>query len=183
VSAGPLILPYRGRFPRLAPSAFVAPGAALIGDVELGEEATVWFNCALRGDVAAIRVGARSNIQDGTILHTSSGEGGATIIGAGVTVGHQCLLHACTLEDACLIGMGAIVMDHAHVESGGWVGAGAMVTEGKRVKAGELWLGRPAKLARALTNEERERIAGLALRYIERGREYRDALGYERTAT
>lgn len=174
---GPILLPYRGVFPRVAASAFIAPGVTLIGDVEVGEEASIWFNCALRGDVAAIRIGPRSNIQDGTIIHTSTG--GPTVIGAGVTVGHMCLIHACALEDACLVGMGAIVMDHARVETGGWVGAGAMVTEGKHVKAGELWLGRPAKLARAVTNEERERIAGLAARYVGRGKEYRLLLGYE----
>lgn len=175
--SGPILLPYRGVFPRVAASAFVAPGVTLIGDVEIGEEASIWFNCALRGDVAAIRVGARTNIQDGTIVHTSSD--GPTVIGAGVTVGHLCLIHACVLDDACLVGMGAIVMDHARVETGGWVGAGAMVTEGKHVKAGELWLGRPAKFARAVSDAERARIAGLATRYVGRGKEYRAALGYE----
>ena len=174
---GPILLPYRGIMPRVAASAFVAPGVALIGDVEIGEDASIWFNCALRGDVAAIRVGARSNIQDGTIVHTSTG--GPTIIGAGVTVGHQCLIHACTLDDDWLVGLGAIVMDHAHVETAGWVGAGAMVTENKRVKAGELWLGRPAKFARAVSDEERARIAGLAARYVGRAKEYRAELGYD----
>ena len=174
---GATLLPYLGVFPRVAKSAFAAPGVTLIGDVEIGEEASIWFNCTLRGDVAAIRIGARTNIQDGTIVHTSTD--GPTIIGAGVTVGHMCLIHACVLDDACLVGMGAIVMDHAHVETGGWIGAGAMVTEGKHVKAGELWLGRPAKFARAVTNEERARIAGLAERYVVRGKEYRAALGYE----
>ena len=174
---GPILLPYRGVMPRVAKSAFIAPGVALIGDVEIGEEATIWFNCALRGDVAPIRVGARTNIQDGTIVHTSSGV--PTIIGAGVTIGHQCLIHACTLDDACLVGMGAIVMDRAHVETGGWVGAGAMVTENKRIKAGELWLGRPAKFARAVNEEERARIIGLAERYVGRGKEYRVTLGLD----
>lgn len=177
MTLGPILLPYHGVFPRIAPGAFIAPGVSIIGDVEIGDDSTVWFSCAIRGDVNFVCVGPRSNIQDGTIIHTSSGEGGQTMIGADVTVGHQCLLHACTIENGALIGMGAIVMDRAHIESGGWVGAGAMVTEGKRVKSGELWLGRPAKFARMLTNEERAHILALAQRYVVRGREYRSALG------
>ena len=172
---GPNLLPYNDVLPRVHESAFIAPGTTLIGDVEVGEEATIWFNCAVRGDVSHIRIGPRSNIQDGTVIHTSTD--GPTIIGADVTVGHMCLLHACTLDDACLIGMGAVVMDRARVETGGWVAAGAMVTESKHVKSGELWLGRPAKFARAVSNEERDRISRLARRYVERGKEYRAALG------
>ena len=179
MTPGPIILPYHGVFPRIAPSAFVAPGVSIIGDVEIGEEASVWFSCAIRGDVNFVRIGPRSNIQDGTIIHTSTGEGGQTVIGADVTVGHQCLLHACRLDDACLVGMGAIVMDKAQVETGGWVGAGGMITEGKRVKSGELWLGRPAKFARELKPEERAHIPALAGRYVVRGREYRAALGLD----
>ncbi len=173
----PTLLPYRGIFPRVAASAFIAPGVSLIGDVEVADEASIWFGCAVRGDVNFVRIGARTNIQDGSVIHTSGD--GPTVIGADVTVGHMVLLHACTLDDACLIGMGAIVMDHAHVETGAWVGAGAMVTEGKRIKSGELWLGRPAKFARLLTNDERERIAQLGRRYVERGAEYRAALGLD----
>ena len=143
MSAG-LLLPYRHHWPRVAPSAFVAAGSSVIGDVVLGAESGIWFNCVLRGDVNHIRVGARSNVQDGTIIHTATADG-PTLIGEGVVVGHMCLLHACVLEDGCMIGMGATVMDYAVVESGAWVAAGALVTPGKRVKGGEMWMGRPAQ--------------------------------------
>ena len=130
MSAG-LLLPYRHRWPHVAPSAFVAAGSSVIGDVVLGAQASVWFNCVLRGDVNRIHIGARSNIQDGTIIHTATADG-PTLIGDGVVVGHMCLLHACALEDGCMIGMGATVMDQAVVETGAWVAAGALVTPGKR---------------------------------------------------
>ena len=143
MSAG-LLLPYRHRWPQVAPSAFVATGSTVIGDVILGAQSSIWFNCVLRGDVNYIRMGARSNVQDGTIIHTATADG-PTLIGDDVVVGHMCLLHACILEDACMIGMGATVMDFAVVESGAWVAAGALVTPGKRVKSGEMWMGRPAK--------------------------------------
>jgi len=168
------ILPHHGHMPRIAPSAYIAPGSRVIGDVVVGAQASLWFNCVVRGDVNFIRIGPRSNIQDGTVIHTSS-EDGATIIGAGVVVGHMCLLHACRLEDGCLVGMGATVMDHAVIESGGWVGAGALVTEGKRVKSGELWLGQPAKFKRMLRPDETEHIARIAGNYVTRINEYRDA--------
>ena len=166
------ILPYRNRWPRIAPNAYVAPGCSVIGDVVMGAESSLWFNCVVRGDVSYVRMGARSNVQDGTIIHTATGDG-PTLIGADVVVGHMCLLHACVLHDACLIGMGAVVMDFAVVESGAWVAAGALVTEGKRVKAGELWMGRPAKLKRQVSAEERQTIAQIARHYVRRGREYR----------
>ena len=175
MSAG-LLLPYRHRWPQVAPNAFVAAGSSVIGDVTLGPEASVWFNCVLRGDVDRICVGARSNVQDGTIIHTATADG-PTLIGEGVVVGHMCLLHACILEDACMIGMGATVMDYAVVESGAWVAAGALVTPGKRVKSGEVWMGRPAKAVRTVTNAERETIESIARRYATRAREYRGMSG------
>ena len=131
MSAG-LLLPYRHRWPQVGPDAFVAAGSSVIGDVVLGARSSIWFNCVLRGDVNYIRVGARSNVQDGTIIHTATADG-PTLIGEGVVVGHQCLLHACVLEDGCMIGMGATVMDFAVVETGAWVAAGALVPPGKRV--------------------------------------------------
>ena len=180
MSAG-LLLPYRHRWPHVAPSAFVAAGSSVIGDVVLGAEASVWFNCVLRGDVNRIHVGARSNIQDGTVIHTATADG-PTLVGDGVVVGHMCLLHACVLEDGCMIGMGATVMDYAVVESGAWVAAGALVTPGKRVKSGELWLGRPARPARAVSNAERETIEIIARRYATRAGEYRAVSGPPRRA-
>lgn len=180
MSAG-LLLPYRHRWPQVAPSTCIATGSTLIGDVTMGPESSVWFNCALRGDVDRIRIGARSNLQDGTIVHTSS-EDGPTLIGDDVVVGHLCLLHACRLEDGCMIGMGATVMDFAVVETGAWVAAGALVTPGKRVKAGELWMGRPARRLRATSDAERATIATIVRRYVTRAGEYRAALGPPRRA-
>ena len=178
MSAG-LLLPYRHHWPRVAPNAFVAAGSSVIGNVVLGAESSIWFNCVLRGDVNHIRVGARSNVQDGTIIHTATADG-PTLIGEGVVVGHMCLLHACVLEDGCMIGMGATVMDYAVVESGAWVAAGALVTPGKRVKGGEMWMGRPAKPVRQVSNAERETIVSIARRYATRAREYRLATGAPR---
>src|SRR5208337_2586913 len=135
------------------PEAFVAPGAVVIGDVVIGAGSSVWFNCVVRGDVHHIRVGERTNIQDGTVVHVTGGKF-ATHIGSDITIGHGCVLHACTLEDGCFIGMGAIILDGAVVESGAMVAAGALVTPGKRVKAGELWAGNPAKLLRPLSPDD-----------------------------
>jgi carbonic anhydrase/acetyltransferase-like protein (isoleucine patch superfamily) len=162
-----LIMPYAGKHPRIAPDAFIAPTAVIIGDVEIGARASVWFGCVLRGDTNSIRVGAGTNIQDGTIVHCNHLPAGVdpatpgyrTTIGAGITIGHMAMIHACTLEDACFIGMRAAVIDGAVIESRAMVAAGAMVTPGKRVKEGELWAGSPAKLMRRLAPEE---IAGFA---------------------
>jgi len=150
----PVILPYEGTLPRIAAPSFVAPGVVLVGDVTIAEEASIWFGCVLRGDVNDIRIGARTNIQDGTVVHVASNGQGAHV-GARVTVGHMALIHACTIEDDAFIGMKACVMDDAVVESGAMVAAGAVVTPGKRVIAGQLWAGIPAKPVRALTEAER----------------------------
>ena len=167
--------PFRGKSPKIADTAFIAPGARLIGDVEVADRASVWFNCVLRGDVCHIRIGARSNIQDGTIIHTAT-QDGPTLIGENVVVGHQCLLHACILEDSCMVGMGAVIMDYSVVESGAWVAAGALVPPNKRVKAGELWMGRPAKFVRPVSNAETAQIARIAAKYADRAKEYRGAM-------
>jgi carbonic anhydrase/acetyltransferase-like protein (isoleucine patch superfamily) len=149
----PLILPYNKILPKISPAAFIAPGAAIIGDVEIGAGSGVWFNVTIRADVAEIRIGERSNIQDGTSVHVTR-NGHPTIIGNGVTVGHAALLHACRLEDNSFVGMGAIVMDDTVVESNAMLAAGAMLTPGKRVPGGQLWAGRPAKYFRDLSAEE-----------------------------
>ena len=175
---GGLIVPYKGVVPAIAPDAFVAPGAILIGDVEIGPEASVWFNCTLRGDEQAIRVGARSNVQDGTVIHVHSRKQG-TYIGADVTIGHMVLLHACTIEDGGYIGMGAIVLDEAVVEGGAMLAAGALLTQKKRVKRGELWAGRPARLMRTLSEAELSGLGRTARVYVERAREYRGAVGQD----
>ncbi len=171
----PVILPYRGVRPKIADDAFIAPGAVVIGDVEVGPGANIWFGCILRGDVNTIRLGARANVQDGTIVHVNGGDG-PTFIGAGVVIGHKCLIHACTLEDGAFVGMGAAVIDNAVVEGGAMVAAGALVTPRKRVPRGQLWAGRPARYARDLTPEEIEHAAAIVGRYHALAAEYRETL-------
>ena len=148
-----LILPFKGTSPTIADDCFIAANATIIGDVIIGAGTSVWFGCVIRGDVHEIRIGERTNIQDGTIIHVTGGKLG-TYIGSGITIGHGAVLHACRLEDDCFIGMGAVVLDGTVVESGAMVAAGAVVTPGKRVKTGELWAGNPAKLMRPLKGEE-----------------------------
>ena len=160
------ILPYKGILPRIDPSAFVAPGANIVGDVEIGPGSSVWFGCTLRGDVNGIRIGRDSNIQDGSVIHVTGG-GQGTHVGDRVTVAHMVLLHDCRLEDRSFIGMNACVMDGAVVESNAMVAAGALVTPGKRIAAGTLWAGRPAKPLRDLSEAEMaemDRIVGVYTR-------------------
>ena len=176
--SGGLILPFHNTLPRIALEAWVAPTAVIIGDTEIAANANIWFGCVLRGDIAPIRVGAYANIQDGTIVHVNHEREGAagtrTIIGADVTIGHMALIHACTLEDGCFIGMQACVMDGAVVESGAMVAAGALVTPGKRVKRGELWGGSPAKPMRKLTESELKYFGYTVAHYLEMAESYRN---------
>lgn len=167
------ILPFRNALPRIAPTAWVAPNAVIIGDCEIAPHANVWFGCVLRGDIAPIRVGEYANIQDGTVVHVSSQLREGTHIGAHVTIGHMCLIHACTLEDRSFVGMKACVMDGAVVESGAWVAAGAVVTPGKRVPQGQLWAGTPARHLRDVSAEEVRCIEQLPVHYARLAEEYR----------
>jgi carbonic anhydrase/acetyltransferase-like protein (isoleucine patch superfamily) len=167
-----LIVPFRGMVPRIDPTAFVAPTATIIGDVEIGADSGIWFGVTIRGDVHEIRIGKGTNIQDGTVIHISSKRFG-TYIGDGVTVGHCCLIHACVLEDKSFIGMNATVMDGAVVESGAMVAAGALVTPGTRVEKGKLWAGVPAKCRRDLGDSDHEMMGYTAPHYAELAREYR----------
>lgn len=167
----PIILSYKGKLPKIAESAFIAPGAVVIGDVEIGEDANIWFGCVIRGDVNHIRIGSRTNIQDGTVVHVTTGTA-PTLIGSDITVGHRAILHGCTLEDGSFVGMGATVMDHAVVESGGMLAAGGLLTPGKRIKGGELWAGSPAKFFRDMTREESQFIYVSAKHYVELGQDY-----------
>jgi gamma-carbonic anhydrase len=175
---GPLILPYRNILPRIDPSAWIAPGAVIIGDVEIGAQANIWFNVVIRGDDAPIRIGAGANIQDGTVVHVSydgfsSGERVPTIVGENAVVAHMVLLHGCTLEPDAFVGMKACVMDRAVVESGGMVAADAVVTPRKRVKSGELWTGTPAKFARKLKPEEIDYMRWVPGQYRQLAEDYR----------
>jgi carbonic anhydrase/acetyltransferase-like protein (isoleucine patch superfamily) len=155
--AGGLILPYKGKWPTLGRDVFIAPNATVIGDVEIGDQSSVWFNALIRGDDHWIRVGARTNIQDGTIVHISKGTA-PTTIGSDITIGHGAIVHGCVLEDKCLIGIGAIVLDGAVVETGAVVAAGAVVAPGKRVKSGELWAGCPARMVREVRPQDLQYI-------------------------
>jgi len=171
--SGGVLLPFRDHVPQVAVDAFVAANATLIGQVEVGARANIWFGCVLRGDLAPIHVGALTNVQDGTVVHVSSVRGGDTWIGERVTIGHMALIHACRLEDRCFVGMKSCVMDGAVVETGAWIAAGAVVTPGKRVKSGELWAGTPARFLRAVTTEEAHYIETLPERYAELAEQHR----------
>lgn len=169
------IRPYAGVLPRLHESAFVAEGALVVGDVEVGERSSIWFGSVVRGDVNAIRIGARTNIQDLSVVHVTS-HTHPTSIGDDVTVGHRVTLHGCTVKDRCLIGIGAVVMDGAVVGPDAMVGAGSLVPPGMVVPPGTLALGSPARVKRELTPEEiaffrksAESYAGYAERYRAEG--------------
>jgi carbonic anhydrase/acetyltransferase-like protein (isoleucine patch superfamily) len=161
--------------PKIAEDVFVAPNAAVIGNTEIGAGASVWFAASVRGDLNEIRIGARTNVQDGAVVHVTP-ETGPTHIGDDVTIGHLAILHACTLEDLCLIGMGACLLDGVVVERHAMVAAGALVTPGKRVPSGQLWAGSPAKHMRDLSQQEIAEIAESADHYRELAIEYRESL-------
>ncbi|AUW57194.1 gamma carbonic anhydrase family protein [Sphingobium sp. SCG-1] len=159
---GASIIALNGIAPRIHETAFIAPGCRIIGDVEIGEGASIWYNCVIRGDINQVKIGARTNIQDGTVIHCDSDKDGSggfpTIIGADVLVGHMVMLHGCTLEDRAFAGLGTIVMDGCVIESDGMLAAGALLTPGKRLPSRQLWSGRPAKFMRDLTDEA---VAGM----------------------
>lgn len=169
---------YRSHLPKLGRQVYVDPAATVIGDVELGDDVSIWPGCVVRGDVNYIRIGARTNIQDGTIVHvTHDGPytrpgGYPTVIGADVTVGHAVVLHACTVEDAVLIGMHATVLDGAVLRQHAFVGAGALVAPGKVIGERELWLGNPARLVRTLGDREVEQLYYSAAHYVKLKDEY-----------
>lgn len=152
------------RQPAIHQTAFIAPNATLLGDVTIGENASVWYNSVLRGDINRITVGKGSNIQDGSVLHLSAEHG--CIIGDYVTVGHMAMLHACTIGDECLIGMGAIILDGVEIGERSIVGAGALVTQGKKFPPGSMILGSPAKVVRALSIQEQTGLREWAERYV-----------------
>ena len=160
-----MILTLAGRTPRIAGSAYIAPSADIIGSVDVGENSSVWFQCVLRGDIEPIRVGAHSNIQDGTIIHTMMGA--PVSVGDGVTVGHRVVLHGCTVAHHSLIGMGAVLLNHVRVGEGSIVAAGALVAENTVLPPRSLYMGVPAKLRREVTEEEEALIRMHAEHYLE----------------
>lgn len=181
VVVGGLIMAHGSRRPVIAADAFIAPTAVIIGDVEIGPGASIWFGCVLRGDSNSIRIGARTNIQDGTIIHVNHQKDGgrgangcATVVGDDVTVGHMALIHACRVESGAFVGMKACVMDGAVVEGQAMVAAGALVTPNKRVKSGELWAGSPARLLRQLSRPELDDLSYIARHYCELAATYLD---------
>ncbi|MDQ3815887.1 MAG: gamma carbonic anhydrase family protein [Armatimonadota bacterium] len=161
---------FLGSQPAIDPSAFVAPGATVVGAVTLGVESSVWFHTTLRADINAIVVGARSNIQDGAVIHVADAY--SAHIGELVTVGHQAVIHACTVDDEVLVGMGAIILDGAEIGARCIIGAGALITSGKQIPPGSLVLGSPAKVVRSLSREEQDSIKVWAQRYVTLSRVY-----------
>lgn len=156
---------YRGVTPRLGERVFLAPDSHLVGDVTVGDDCSFWFGTAARGDVHRIRIGARTNVQDGTVLHVTY-RTHPLEIADDVVIGHSCMVHGCTVEEGALIGIGARVLDGAVIERGAQVGAGAVVTPGTRIPAGQLALGVPARVVRPLSDEEKETIRAIVERYV-----------------
>lgn len=158
------LFPFNNKFPNINNSVFMASGSKIIGDVEIGEFSSIWYNTVIRGDVNFIRIGAYTNVQDSSMIHVTN-KTFPTIIGSKVTIGHSATLHGCTLKDLCLIGMGAVVLDGALVESFSMVAAGAVIKPGFVVPTGKLVAGVPAKIVRDLSREEMEDFEASALRY------------------
>jgi carbonic anhydrase/acetyltransferase-like protein (isoleucine patch superfamily) len=171
----PRILSHNNIHPKIAADAWIAPGATVIGDVEIGSKSSIWFGCTVRGDMNVIRIGKNSNLQDNSVIHVAYGKFG-TYIGDDVLMGHMCLIHACTIEDGVTIGMRACVMDGAVIERGAMVAAGALVTPGKVVPSGELWVGSPAKKMRDLSEDEMAANVSAAQRYADFAQRYRTEL-------
>ncbi len=176
------IIPFNGKTPKIDDSAFIAPGCRIIGDVTIGPEASIWYNCVLRADVSRIVIGARSNIQDGTIIHCDTAIPGIrpdypTLIGDDVLVGHMVMLHGCRIDDRGFIGLGAIVMNGCVIESDGMLGAGALLPEGKQIGAKELWVGRPAKMIRELPDAALLDMRMGVAHYVENAKAHAKAVG------
>ena len=173
-----MIRPFNNVYPIIDRTAFISETAVIIGDVQVGAETGIWFNVVIRGDVNSIRIGSRTNIQDISILHVTSrkneyNSGAQLFIGDDVTVGHNCTIHGCRLENGSFIGMNAVVMDKVVVGSGAMIAAGSLVTEGTIIPPGTLWIGSPARFKRALTEEEKNRTSSITASYIDLARAYR----------
>lgn len=175
------IVTIHGKTPRIDPTAFIAPGCRIIGDVTIGAGVSIWYNCVVRAEVHRVVIGARSNIQDGSVIHCDpprpgDPEGSPTLIGEDVLIGHMAMIHGCVLADRAFVGLGAIVMNKARIGGDAMLAAGAMLTEGKVIEPRALWAGRPAKFMRDLDDAA---IAGMrtsVAHYVENGRAHREAL-------
>lgn len=167
----PIILPYNGKMPKIHPTAYIAPGAAIIGDVEIGADSSVWFNVTIRGDVNEIRIGERTNIQDNTAIHCERSTYG-TYIGDDVTIGHSAVIHACKVGNGSLIGIQSCILDGAEVEAKAMVAANTLITPGKRVLTGQLWAGSPGKYWRELNDAEKHELVAGNQNYLQLKAEY-----------
>lgn len=167
-----MIMTYQGRTPLVAESAYLVPSAQLIGDVELGAQSSVWFNVVLRGDVNSIRIGQKTNIQDGTVVHVTH-KTHPTVVGDGVTIGHNCTLHGCTIGHYCLIGIGSVVLDGAVIGEESLIAAGSLVTPGTVIPARSMVMGSPARVKRSLSADEVSQLHQSAENYISYVASYR----------
>lgn len=175
------IVPFAGKSPKIHASAFIAPGCRIIGDVEIGPDVSIWYNCVIRADVNHIRIGARTNVQDGSVIHCYAPDdhypdGFPTLIGQDVLIGHLAMIHGCILENRAFVGLGAIVMDGARIESDGMLAAGAQLTQNKVIGPRQLWVGRPAKFVRDLNDAAIAEMQVGVKRYVENGRAHGLAL-------
>ena len=178
------IAPIDGKYPRIHSSAFIAPGCRIMGDVEIGPDSSVWYNCVIRGDANRIVIGARTNIQDGTVVHCDSPkpkrpEGFPTIIGDDVLIGHMAMVHGCTLEDRSFVGLGSIVMDGCRIEAEGMLAAGAMLTPGKVIRTRQMWMGRPATHVRDINDDQFADMQAGITGYMLNARRHKAALDGE----
>lgn len=164
------LISYKNSTPKIAEGVYIADGCVIVGDVKISDGSSIWFNSVLRGDVAPIIIGRDTNIQDGSVIHTSRFNGPVSI-GDNVTIGHMALIHACTIKDNAFIGMRATIMDYVIVEEYGFVAAGAVVTPNKIVKSKELWAGLPAKFIRYLTDQEIEQMIDTNINYVQLAKE------------
>ena len=166
-----MIYPYKDKYPLIADTAFIADYVTITGDVEIGEQSSVWFNSSIRGDVAPTRIGNKVNIQDNSILHQSPNN--PLILEDEVTIGHQVILHSCIVRKGALIGMGSIILDNAEIGEGAFIGAGSLVPQGKKIPPNTLAFGRPAKVIRELTPEDKKEMERIYTEYAEKGQYYK----------
>lgn len=165
------VIPYKGIKPEIDKTAYIASNSSIIGDVKIGKGSSIWFNSVLRGDVESIKIGNNTNVQDGTVIHTSRFNGPVDI-GDNITIGHLSLIHACTIQSNAFIGMRSTIMDYAVIEEYAFIAAGSLITPRKIVKSKELWMGCPAKFVRYLTDEELDSMQDNVRNYVELARAY-----------